>query len=151
MLHSLELINLETSTMKNSRALSLVSRLSTLLLSFSDCLDRWLQELASCVWCIQMCIKEFMHCGNWFFDLSSTYKCWLIYTFNDKFVGRHRWVEYAQKGRYNASQVPPEWHGWLHHITDHTGDEVTLSWVYDVVFSHLLSLIMIYMLKLMPF
>lgn len=40
-------------------------------------------------------------------------------------VGRHRWVEYAQKGRYNASQVPPEWHGWLHFITDHTGDEVS--------------------------
>lgn len=39
-------------------------------------------------------------------------------------VGRHRWVEYASKNRYNASQVPPEWHGWLHHITDHTGDEV---------------------------
>ncbi|KAJ0080575.1 hypothetical protein Patl1_23862 [Pistacia atlantica] len=39
--------------------------------------------------------------------------------------GRHRWVEYAEKSRYNASQVPPEWHGWLHHITDHTGDEAT--------------------------
>jgi len=45
------------------------------------------------------------------------------------FVGRHRWVEYAEKSRYNASQVPPEWHGWLHFITDHTGDEVTLSYV----------------------
>lgn len=40
-------------------------------------------------------------------------------------VGRHRWVEYAQKGRYNASQVPAEWHGWLHFVTDHTGDEVS--------------------------
>ncbi|KAL2921478.1 putative NADH dehydrogenase [ubiquinone] 1 alpha subcomplex subunit 12 [Bienertia sinuspersici] len=38
--------------------------------------------------------------------------------------GRHRWVEYASKNRYNASQVPPEWHGWLHFITDHTGDEL---------------------------
>ncbi|KAF6138776.1 hypothetical protein GIB67_040908 [Kingdonia uniflora] len=37
--------------------------------------------------------------------------------------GRHRWVEYGDKNRYNASQVPPEWHGWLHFITDHTGDE----------------------------
>lgn len=43
--------------------------------------------------------------------------------------GRHRWVEYASKDRYNASQVPPEWHGWLHYITDHTGDEVSL-WPY---------------------
>ncbi|KAK3403659.1 hypothetical protein EUGRSUZ_K00090 [Eucalyptus grandis] len=41
--------------------------------------------------------------------------------------GRHRWVEYAEKGRYNASQVPAEWHGWLHHITDHTGDEATFN------------------------
>ncbi|KAL0321674.1 UNVERIFIED_CONTAM: putative NADH dehydrogenase [ubiquinone] 1 alpha subcomplex subunit [Sesamum calycinum] len=23
-------------------------------------------------------------------------------------------------------QVPPEWHGWLHYITDHTGDELLL-------------------------
>jgi len=38
--------------------------------------------------------------------------------------GRHRWVEYAEKDRYNASQVPPEWHGWLHHITDSTGDQL---------------------------
>ena len=41
------------------------------------------------------------------------------------FVGRHRWVEYAKKDRYDASQVPPEWHGWLHCITDHTGDEAS--------------------------
>ncbi|XP_021752091.1 probable NADH dehydrogenase [ubiquinone] 1 alpha subcomplex subunit 12 [Chenopodium quinoa] len=40
--------------------------------------------------------------------------------------GRHRWVEYASKNRYNASQVPPEWHGWLHYITDHTGDEILM-------------------------
>ncbi|KAK4740658.1 hypothetical protein SAY87_024246 [Trapa incisa] len=39
--------------------------------------------------------------------------------------GQHRWVEFAEKSRYNASQVPPEWHGWLHHITDHTGDEAS--------------------------
>ncbi|ONK65686.1 uncharacterized protein A4U43_C07F39650 [Asparagus officinalis] len=40
--------------------------------------------------------------------------------------GRHRWVEYADKGRYNASQVPAEWHGWLHFVTDHTGDELLM-------------------------
>ncbi|KAI5657411.1 hypothetical protein M9H77_26204 [Catharanthus roseus] len=44
----------------------------------------------------------------------------------DTQYGRHRWVEYASKDRYNASQVPPEWHGWLHFITDHTGDELLL-------------------------
>ncbi|KAL6642611.1 hypothetical protein ACP70R_020792 [Stipagrostis hirtigluma subsp. patula] len=45
---------------------------------------------------------------------------------HDTQYGRHRWVEYAEKGRYNASQVPPEWHGWLHHITDNTGDKLPL-------------------------
>jgi len=45
--------------------------------------------------------------------------------FSGDFVGRHRWVEYAEKGRYNASQVPAEWHGWLHYITDNTGDEAS--------------------------
>ncbi|CAN0887783.1 Probable NADH dehydrogenase [ubiquinone] 1 alpha subcomplex subunit 12 [Linum grandiflorum] len=44
----------------------------------------------------------------------------------DTQYGRHRWVEYAEKGRYNASQVPPEWHGWLHFVTDHTGDELLM-------------------------
>lgn len=48
----------------------------------------------------------------------------LLIQFRD-FTGRHRWVEYAEKGRYNASQVPPEWHGWLHYITDRTGDEAS--------------------------
>lgn len=33
--------------------------------------------------------------------------------------GRHRWVEYANRQNYNLTSVPPEWHGWLHHITDH--------------------------------
>ncbi|XP_031248581.1 probable NADH dehydrogenase [ubiquinone] 1 alpha subcomplex subunit 12 [Pistacia vera] len=46
--------------------------------------------------------------------------------YGDTQHGRHRWVEYAEKSRYNASQVPPEWHGWLHHITDHTGDELLM-------------------------
>ncbi|KAG4924280.1 hypothetical protein JHK87_049820 [Glycine soja] len=37
-----------------------------------------------------------------------------------------RWVEYAEKTRYNASQVPAEWHGWLHFIIDLTGGELLL-------------------------
>ncbi|CAK7340108.1 unnamed protein product [Dovyalis caffra] len=45
---------------------------------------------------------------------------------DDEYKRRHRWVEYAEKSRYNASQVPPEWHGWLHYITDHTGDELLM-------------------------
>lgn len=57
----------------------------------------------------------------------SLFFCWIMhcsYLLFLSYIGRHRWVEYASKDRYNASQVPPEWHGWLHFITDHTGDEV---------------------------
>lgn len=38
--------------------------------------------------------------------------------------GRHRWVVYADQSNYNASAVPPEWHAWLHHISDHTAEEL---------------------------
>lgn len=36
------------------------------------------------------------------------------------FIGRSRWVEYSdQYGMdYDASQVPAEWHRWLHYMTD---------------------------------
>ena len=33
------------------------------------------------------------------------------------FFGRHRFVFYARKD-FDASQVPPEWHRWLHLMTD---------------------------------
>ncbi|KAI0375709.1 NDUFA12-domain-containing protein [Pilatotrama ljubarskyi] len=33
----------------------------------------------------------------------------------EEIPGRHRWVDYAQH-EYNATQVPPEWHSWIHHI-----------------------------------
>ncbi|EFJ04903.1 hypothetical protein SELMODRAFT_236885 [Selaginella moellendorffii] len=39
-------------------------------------------------------------------------------------AGRTRWVEYADKKYYNASNVPPEWHGWLHYVTDHTAEQL---------------------------
>ncbi|GAB6033477.1 hypothetical protein CHUAL_013362 [Chamberlinius hualienensis] len=36
------------------------------------------------------------------------------------FYGRNRWVDYSdQVGlEYDGSQVPSEWHRWLHYITD---------------------------------
>ncbi|KAI8824932.1 NADH ubiquinone oxidoreductase subunit NDUFA12-domain-containing protein [Fimicolochytrium jonesii] len=40
------------------------------------------------------------------------------YYYNPKdIVLRDRWIEY---GRWNSdpSQIPPEWHQWIHHITD---------------------------------
>lgn len=30
-----------------------------------------------------------------------------------------------REGPLQCISVPPEWHGWLHFITDHTGDEVS--------------------------
>lgn len=36
------------------------------------------------------------------------------------FMGRNRWVEYADKVKmdYDGSQIPAEWHGWMHYTTD---------------------------------
>ncbi|KAG5333879.1 NDUAC dehydrogenase, partial [Acromyrmex charruanus] len=42
------------------------------------------------------------------------------YENNMHFIGRNRWVIYADKVglNYDGSQVPPEWFGWLHYKTD---------------------------------
>ncbi|XP_054272841.1 probable NADH dehydrogenase [ubiquinone] 1 alpha subcomplex subunit 12 [Macrosteles quadrilineatus] len=47
------------------------------------------------------------------------------YQNNDYFFLRNRWVEYADHVglQYDASQVPPEWFGWLHHRTDLPPDQ----------------------------
>lgn len=39
---------------------------------------------------------------------------------NRFFYGRNRWVEYGDQYHfdYDGSQVPPEWHRWLHYTTD---------------------------------
>lgn len=37
--------------------------------------------------------------------------------------GQHRWVEYKDIWNYDASMVPPSWHGWLCHIHDEPGDK----------------------------
>ncbi|CEP02623.1 NADH dehydrogenase [ubiquinone] 1 alpha subcomplex subunit 12 [Plasmodiophora brassicae] len=39
-------------------------------------------------------------------------------------AGRNRWVEYANPSYYDASQVTPEWHPWLHYMSDQTPDEL---------------------------
>ncbi|KAJ3291394.1 hypothetical protein HK104_006140 [Borealophlyctis nickersoniae] len=40
-------------------------------------------------------------------------------------VNRDRWVEY-KKWNYDTSSVVPEWHQWLHRITDDVPTEKTL-------------------------
>ena len=39
-------------------------------------------------------------------------------------TGKRRWVIY--NGTVEASRVPPDWHGWLHHTTDKPLDEKKL-------------------------
>ncbi|XP_071961084.1 NADH dehydrogenase [ubiquinone] 1 alpha subcomplex subunit 12-like [Antedon mediterranea] len=36
------------------------------------------------------------------------------------FVGRHRWVSYTRNRfwDYDSTQIPPEWHRWIHCMTD---------------------------------
>eukprot|EP00942_MAST-04A_sp_MAST-4A-sp1_P006471 g6471.t1 len=36
--------------------------------------------------------------------------------------GRHRWCEYNPKYGWNwdPTRIPPEWHGWMTHMSDHT-------------------------------
>ncbi|XP_064633173.1 probable NADH dehydrogenase [ubiquinone] 1 alpha subcomplex subunit 12 [Lineus longissimus] len=42
------------------------------------------------------------------------------YENNEFFLGRNRWVRYPESVGfdYDGSQVPAEWHRWLHSITD---------------------------------
>ncbi|KAJ3041940.1 hypothetical protein HDV00_008449 [Rhizophlyctis rosea] len=47
------------------------------------------------------------------------------YENRDDIVLRDRWVLY-KKWNYDATQVPPEWHQWLHKITDDVPSEKTL-------------------------
>jgi NADH:ubiquinone oxidoreductase subunit len=50
-----------------------------------------------------------------------------------KFSRERRWVIYA--GEVEASRVPPEWHGWLHHMVSEPPrpDERRYSWQKDYV------------------
>ena len=33
--------------------------------------------------------------------------------------GQHRWVEYPHTwDEFDASQIPADWHAWMHHTTD---------------------------------
>mmetsp|Transcript_10428 Transcript_10428/g.28828 ORF Transcript_10428/g.28828 Transcript_10428/m.28828 type:complete len:207 (-) Transcript_10428:206-826(-) len=34
--------------------------------------------------------------------------------------GQQRWVEPADINNFDATHIPPEWHGWMHHMNDAT-------------------------------
>ncbi|RWS07491.1 putative NADH dehydrogenase [ubiquinone] 1 alpha subcomplex subunit 12-like protein [Dinothrombium tinctorium] len=58
------------------------------------------------------------------------------YQNNYYFYGKNRWVEYNDKVffDYDASQVPAEWHNWLHYMTDDpptTNPRVQYKWMID--------------------
>ena len=38
-------------------------------------------------------------------------------------AGQHRWVEYADIHNYDAAMISPDWHGWMHHMTDSPGTD----------------------------
>jgi NADH:ubiquinone oxidoreductase subunit len=40
------------------------------------------------------------------------------YENNNYIWSRHRWVDYGKWKGFDASQVPGEWHRWLHSMTD---------------------------------
>lgn len=41
--------------------------------------------------------------------------------------GQHRWVEYKDIHNFDASMIPPEWHGWMHHTFDETPTEMDVK------------------------
>jgi len=43
------------------------------------------------------------------------------YEDKEESIIRDRWVEYGNWHNIDASQIPPEWHAWLHHMTDVPG------------------------------
>lgn len=58
------------------------------------------------------------------------------YKNNFYFYGRNRWVEYNHKAflDYDGSQVPAEWHNWLHYVTDDSPIDkprVNYKWMID--------------------
>eukprot|EP01130_Rhizamoeba_saxonica_P016987 TRINITY_DN79_c0_g1_i1.p1 TRINITY_DN79_c0_g1~~TRINITY_DN79_c0_g1_i1.p1 ORF type:complete len:156 (+),score=41.56 TRINITY_DN79_c0_g1_i1:66-533(+) len=38
--------------------------------------------------------------------------------------GRTRWIEFSSNWNPDASDIPPEWHSWLHHTGDRTGTDI---------------------------
>eukprot|EP00052_Salpingoeca_macrocollata_P007045 m.57439 g.57439 ORF g.57439 m.57439 type:complete len:180 (+) comp15802_c0_seq3:1100-1639(+) len=55
------------------------------------------------------------------------------YESDEKFFSRNRNVAYADFWNFDGSQVPPEWHKWLHYMTDElpSKDHTTHKWQTD--------------------
>ncbi|KAF2077302.1 hypothetical protein CYY_001368 [Polysphondylium violaceum] len=60
-----------------------------------------------------------------FGDLIGTDKVGNRYFENkEEIYGRHRWVEYANRSDPDPTTIPPEWHSWIHHMSDKPGSEM---------------------------
>ncbi|KAI8781707.1 NADH dehydrogenase 1 alpha subcomplex subunit 12 ndufa12/DAP13 [Biomphalaria glabrata] len=58
------------------------------------------------------------------------------YENNYYFFGKNRWVSYPQSSGFDfdASEIPPEWHRWMHYMTDDPPTKVPLpqrKWMAD--------------------
>lgn len=42
----------------------------------------------------------------------------------DQPYGQHRWVEFSDIHNPDPVLIPPDWHGWMHHVFDETPDEM---------------------------
>ncbi|KAN0012281.1 hypothetical protein ACTFIU_007579 [Dictyostelium citrinum] len=43
---------------------------------------------------------------------------------NKEIYGRHRWVEYADYKSNDPTTIPPEYHSWIHHVSDKLPSEM---------------------------
>ena len=50
--------------------------------------------------------------------------------------GQHRWIEYSDIHNFDASNIQPEWHGWMHHVYDETPDQDDLKAKFSPTVEH---------------
>jgi NADH:ubiquinone oxidoreductase subunit len=71
---------------------------------------------------------EFQRAENWLgrmqMEMNTTRTGQKSQVWNIFIVGRDRWVLF-KKWDHDASQVPPEWHQWMHRMTDEIPSEMT--------------------------
>ncbi|KAN0039959.1 hypothetical protein ACTA71_011841 [Dictyostelium dimigraforme] len=48
----------------------------------------------------------------------------VYYENRQEIYGRHRWVEYADYKSNDPTTIPPEYHSWIHHVSDKLPSEM---------------------------
>ncbi|KAI3380918.1 hypothetical protein SNEBB_002523 [Seison nebaliae] len=84
---------------------------------------------------IKNIMKSVNDCGGWMKSMGLLYRmdnvrdgeCIGVDVYGNRyfhnprhFIGKSRWIQYANKYGldFDGSQIPPEWHAWLHYMTD---------------------------------